>query len=157
MAEQAEHLCEATLPDQRKLRFSTFDFTTGLTRELERIVRESGIKTGRKNPQKVNVHVAQLKAPKKPGDDWQVVSRGLYPVMPPLERMTQAEFDADARELLLRIPVPLHAALHHLAWEHGHSAGLEEVFNYLSEYVDALEQPLAKYREQLLDRDSPGA
>lgn len=157
MAEPAAHLCEALLPDQRKFRFSTFDLMTGLTRELERIVQEAGLETGRKNPQKVNVRVAQLKAPKKSGDDWQVVPLGLYPVMPPLARMTQAEFDADAKELLLRIPVPLHAALHHLAWEHGHSSGLEEVFNYLQEFVDVLEQPLAKYRAQLLDRDSPGA
>lgn len=157
MADRVEHLCVATMPDQREFRFGTYDFNHGLTSMLERIVREAGIKAARKDPQKINISVARLKPPKTPHADWQIVPLGLYQIMPPLTRMTQEEFDGESRQLLLRIPPLLHAALRQLAWEHGHSSGLEEVFNYLQEFVDALAQPLAAYRQQLLDRDSPGA
>mgnify|MGYP000899106363 FL=1 len=157
MAEHVEHLCVATLPDQRKYRFGTYDFDRRLIQALARIVREAGITTERKNPQKINVHVARLKAPTKPGDDWETIALGLYQVMPPPQPMTKADFDAESRQLLLRIPPQLHAPFHQLAWDQRHAGGLEEVFNYLLDYVSVFEKPLAEYRRQLLDRDSPGA
>lgn len=157
MPNRAEYLCVATLPDQRQIKFGVGDFDRELQAALEKIVRDAGYSTPRKSPAAIPVTVARLKPPKQPGDDWQTVPLSTKHVMPPLTRMTQDEFDAESRQLLLRIPPVLHAAFRKLAWDHGHSAGLEEVFNYLQEYVGELEQPLIKYRQQLLDRSDPGA
>jgi hypothetical protein len=156
MAERTEHLCIATLPDQRQFKFGVSDLDT-LQSVLERIVRDAGYTTPRKSPEAIPVAVAKLQPPKKPGDDWQTITWASRRVMPPVTRMTQEEFDAESRQLLLRIPPVLHAAFHKLAWDQGHSAGLEEVFNYLQEYVSEFEQPLIKYRQQLLNSSDPGA
>lgn len=57
-------------------------------------------------------------------------------------RMLQGEFGKKQDELLADMPEEFKSVLSAMAWEMGHSAGFEEVINYLKSLVDDLQEPI---------------
>ena len=59
--------------------------------------------------------------------------------------MTNAEFDAQEKELLNEVPEEFRSALSYMAYESVHSAGQEEVINKLRGLVGDLKPSIEKY------------
>lgn len=51
------------------------------------------------------------------------------------------EYEEKASGLLSAIPKELHAPLRSLAWDEGHSSGVEECLGYLAHWASELEAP----------------
>ena len=64
--------------------------------------------------------------------------------------MTVEQFEAKQVEALADIPQEFHTAIRYNAWEHGHSAGYEEVLLYVNDLVDALTQPIKDYTKRIV-------
>jgi hypothetical protein len=65
-------------------------------------------------------------------------------------RMTGDEFEAAQTELLKDIPEEFHGPLSYMAYEMGHSAGHEEVINYLRSFVGDLKAPIKQFEKRLM-------
>ena len=63
--------------------------------------------------------------------------------------MTHNEFINKKAEILKDIPKELHNALSGMAWERGHSAGYEEVINYLADLVNELKEPITQLETRI--------
>jgi hypothetical protein len=138
----------AVLPDGKDY-FAAINFRAGENRQslyrdvAQDAVRKAGITTPRKDPKTVHVKMFVLKI-----DNGQLKREEItgYDVTPPMVRMTENEFYQEREELVMELPVEFHSAVNQMAWEHGHSAGYEEVINYLRELVSNLKPCIEKYK-----------
>jgi hypothetical protein len=64
-------------------------------------------------------------------------------------RMTGDEFAAAQKEILEDIPEEFQGTLSYMAYESGHSAGYEEVINYLRGLVSDLEGPIKLFEKHI--------
>jgi len=71
------------------------------------------------------------------------------PTPTPPARLTQEQFEAKQTELLADLPKEFHSAIAYNAWEHGHSAGYEEVLIHVSDLADALAEPIKNYTKRI--------
>ena len=62
----------------------------------------------------------------------------------------QKECQTRHDNLLQELPEEFRSAISYYAYEQGHSAGIEEIVNHLSELVGILKEPIAKYTERLM-------
>lgn len=108
----------------------------------KRIVREAGMTTQRNNPQSVVVRVNAIEL-----KDGELVQRYVrtFNIVPPLTRMTAEEYTAEQTEALAEVPAEFHGALSSMAYEHGHSAGHEEVINTLRSLIGDLLPSIKAY------------
>ena len=116
--------------------------------KVEFIVRTSGITTPRKNPKKLLVHVSSIcakdgKLTRKPFTNFEIY--------PPTTRMTPDEFNEEKYKLLKDIPKEFHVAFSSVAWDKGHSDGLEEVISILSDLISNFKQSIIDYENRLVE------
>jgi hypothetical protein len=64
-------------------------------------------------------------------------------------RMTDVEFEAAQTEILTGIPEEFRSTISYMAYESGHSAGYEEVINYLRGLVADLEGPIKQFEKNI--------
>jgi hypothetical protein len=117
---------------------------------VERIIRKSGYTTPRKNPKMLLVNVYSLCAK----DGKRILTRSHhsnFEIYPPLARMTEDEFNEEQEKLLKDIPKEFHGAFPGVAWDNGHSAGLEEVISVLSDLISNFKQPIEDYGKRLVE------
>lgn len=113
----------------------------------EHAVRDAKMTTPRHKPQKVTVSVSVL-----------VIEKGRlhrYPhasfdIQPPLESMDKEQYEEEMKAILILLPAPFHLFVRRLAWDEGHAAGYEEVVNIAINITNALLNPIAEYRSNLL-------
>ena len=60
-----------------------------------------------------------------------------------------AKFNADLADVLGSLPPELRSAVSQMAWEHGHSAGYQEVLSYATGFVADLLQPIAAFEKRI--------
>ena len=72
-------------------------------------------------------------------------------------RMTEEEFAVTQKELLDDLPIEFRSAISYMAYESGHSAGYEEVINYVRGLVADLEGPIKKFQERIIRDSQPSA
>lgn len=65
--------------------------------------------------------------------------------IPSRARLMDEQFGAAQSKALEDLPTEFHAFIRQNAWEHGHSAGFEEVLNYVRELVHGLGPAIAEY------------
>ncbi len=109
-------------------------------------VRDQKLTTPRADPREVKVEIFNLAINKGKLERYAI---GAYAITPTLERMTSAEFAAEEKELLARLPEELRGWASGLAYDRGHSSGHEEVINVLEHLTSALEVPLEKYTHRI--------
>jgi hypothetical protein len=63
--------------------------------------------------------------------------------------MKSEEFYEKQAEVLKQLPIEFQSFAEMQAWDQGHSAGYEEVLNYVEGYVYDLMEPIAKYTERI--------
>ena len=73
---------------------------------------------------------------------------------PPPPPMTSEEYGAKQNELLKDIPEEFHSALCSMAYESGHSAGMEECISHLSGLISDLKPSIEKYTKRLTQQHS---
>lgn len=123
-----EHFCEISSSPSRSSHSSQVDL-------CNEAVRAYGIKTSRSEPVDIKVQLFRLEIVK--GKIERKLS-GVYRITPPLERMTQAEYDSEMADTLKYVPVEFHEYVHGEAYDRGHSSGMEECVNIASSIVDSL-------------------
>lgn len=111
-------------------------------------VRKSGLKNTRKNPNRI-VKVELFKLVIEQGKLVRQFA-GRFVATPPLERMTEQEYNEEWNELLKDIPKEFHSFIMSDCYERGHSAGYEEVINYAHEMCHNIKEPIKKFKESLL-------
>ena len=114
-------------------------------------VRNAGLITPRNDPKSINVKIQTITLEKGQmkrsyGSDFSV------PL--PLERMTQADFDADMNLILNSVPPEFQAYVRTTSWDRGHSSGFEEVASIAEDIVDALRPCILEYNKRLR-KDGP--
>jgi hypothetical protein len=67
----------------------------------------------------------------------------------PTERMTDAEYAAEEKDVLSDIPEDFHSFISHYAYEQGHSSGREDCIGYVRELVSGLKPAIEAYRKTL--------
>ena len=67
----------------------------------------------------------------------------------PPPRMTSEEFVNAEAQLLNQLPEEFRSYASSTAYDHGHSAGYEEVIGYLRGIVNGLREPVIKYRKRV--------
>ena len=67
-------------------------------------------------------------------------------------RMTAAEFTLKQTELLAEVPVQFRNALSYMAYERGHSGGLEEVIGILTGLVADLLPSIQQFKKDIENR-----
>jgi hypothetical protein len=150
----------ATMPDRPDLPEFSFEKRNYGSRHpsmedyqqwCQEAVRFWQLTTPRAEPQQVRVQLFRLKIVKG-----QIARQTIstYTVTPPLERMTADEYSAEMDEILAALPGPFRAYVGSEAYERGHSAGYEEVVGIAQAMADALKQPIADYRKQVLAGNS---
>lgn len=92
-------------------------------------VRNSGLRTSRKNPQKIEVRVEKTVV--SDGKVKRVPTFKLQ-VMPPLARMTEDEYLEAMKEAVSDLPKEFADYVTSEAYDRGHSAGYEEVVSIAS-------------------------
>jgi hypothetical protein len=99
---------------------------------VKHLVLKSGIKAKRKNPSSIKVKVDSIGA-----KDGVLKSTHYYnyEIMPPLEPMTDTEFEEEKKNILSEVPQEFYGVFASMAWDRGHSSGYEEVISYLKEMV----------------------
>lgn len=112
-------------------------------------VRSAGMTANRQNPAPVSVRVLRLTA-----ENGQAVRRSLQVinVTPPLERMTESEYDQVMLKILNELPKEFHSFVSGQAWDEGHSAGLEEVVLIADGLAGDLKPAVEAYAEALQQR-----
>jgi len=65
-------------------------------------------------------------------------------------RMTSEEFNVKQDELLSELPEEFRSFVSSYAYDHGHSAGYEEVIGIMSGLVSDLKEPIRKFQEGLI-------
>jgi hypothetical protein len=64
-------------------------------------------------------------------------------------RMTDAEFIVQQDELLSQVPIEFRSKLSYMAYEDGHSAGMEEVIGILRGLVADLVEPIQQFEARI--------
>lgn len=137
----SEHAFEVEFDPKR----SQF-FSVAFRSAVERIVRDSPVRTKRANPQEIEVRCFELMIV---GTKLESRVAGVHRVMPYLEPMTEEEFNTEQEELLKDIPEEFHPNLRTEAWDRGHSAGMEEVIGCLRTLINVIEDPLRAYTARI--------
>lgn len=88
----------------------------------EQAVKDSGLKTKRSDPQRLDVEVyaVSIEIVKKDGKkDFQIIKKHLhgYSILPEIERMTEAEYIVEVETALAGIPDEFHNYVKGKAWE----------------------------------------
>jgi hypothetical protein len=109
-------------------------------------IHKAGLKAKRNDPQTVEVRVYLLHIV---GTDLKRKLLNTYHLTPPLEAMTDTEFETEQTALLADLPAEFHPFVRQTAWDHGHSAGYEEVINYVRDMVGNLKPCVDKYTANL--------
>lgn len=129
----------AVLPDGtehfQEMRGTPFRFSNEPQDVASLAVREAGLTTKRSNPQTVKVLVHELEIKKGKlvrGSPW------TFEITPSLEAMTEAEFNAEMKNILSGLPEEFHTVVQCDSWDHGHSSGYEEVLSYATELAGRL-------------------
>ncbi len=128
--------------------------TTAIERAITQIVNNAGIRTDRRGtPIKIKYHqlvINGIQLQRSPPSHCDVVP---YPA-----RMTDEEFEAEQADLLKDIPPEFHSALRMVAYENGHSAGMEECITELRPLVNMLKAALPAYTARIQEdaRQSKG-
>jgi hypothetical protein len=136
----------AVLPDGAEYFEDTKQGNVTLYDIGERAVRNAKITATRSNPQSVDVVIKELII--KNGE--MTRSSGMqFSITPPLERMTEEEFQAEMTEILKDIPLEFSGFISHSSWEQGHSAGREEVASIAREMAGELIQPIKAYARRI--------
>ncbi len=78
------------------------------------------------------------------------------PVQPPLERMTEAEYEAELRDLLEDVPFEFLSYVSSEAYDRGHSEGREQVIQIAQSMVYNLRPVIVDYTQRLVLENSPG-
>lgn len=112
----------------------------------QKIVRDTNIRTSRKNPEKVTISLYRLNIIK---GKLQKTKLGDYKVTPYLAPITLEEFNQESEEILSEIPAEFHSYIRQEAWDRAHSSGMEEVLNIITRMVDGLAEPIAEYAERM--------
>lgn len=112
------------------------------------IVERHGILSSRKNPKMLLVNVYSLRA-----KDRKLTRshHSNFEIYPPLSLITPYEFNEEQDKLLKDIPKEFHRAFSGVAWNNGHSAGLEEVILVLSDLIFKFTQPIKDYEKRLVE------
>lgn len=113
---------------------------------------KAGITTPRNNPEPIVVGILRQYIA-----NGQLAERKVADmiVTPPFERMTTTEYEVALAEALKPLPEEFHAFVRSQSWEHGHSSGYEEVMNYATEMISALEGPIKAYQLKLIPASKP--
>ena len=64
-------------------------------------------------------------------------------------RMTDIEFAEKQTEKLNELPEEFRGVVSSMAWDHGHSAGYEEVMMYVNEFTDVLLPAINSFKKTL--------
>jgi len=64
-------------------------------------------------------------------------------------RMTEEEFGKKQADLLQDIPEEFRGTISYMAYEHGHSAGYEEVIILIQDLVSNFEEPIQKFEKRI--------
>ena len=111
----------------------------------DKAVRQTGLKTNRKNPERVKVKIYSLTI--KNGQIERTCV-GQPEVTPELERMTDQEFNEELDEILNTLPKAFRSFVSSRAWDEGHSAGHEEVINIARGLAYDLEPAIKEYQKE---------
>jgi hypothetical protein len=65
--------------------------------------------------------------------------------------MTDDEFKEEQEKLLKDIPKEFHGVFSGVAWDKGHSDGLEEVISILSDLISNFKQSIMDYEKRLIE------
>lgn len=114
--------------------------------KVKRIVFNAGFKTNRKNPQKIKINVDSISV--KDGKQVRNYYK-TFEIMPPLERMTEEEFQEEQKDILKEVPHEFHEVFISMAWDRGHSSGYEEVISYLKNLVYELSSPINAFARRV--------
>lgn len=93
----------------------------------EKIIRESGIKTYRKHPEKISFELFSVSIEK---GEIKRTSLGMQDIIPPLEDMTESECNSTIELILTGIPENFHGFIKKYAWEYGHQYGFEDIVEH---------------------------
>ncbi len=112
----------------------------------ERAVSKAGLTTSRSNPTAVEVRVHQVtlqkgQAIRSPGS--------VLKVIPPLDRMTDVEFNEEMVALLRQLPEEFWPFIRGWSDDHGHSSGMEEVVSIAEDLVANLRPAIFKFTQRL--------
>ncbi len=112
----------------------------------ENAVRKKGLTTPRSNPVPVKVSVFKLEIKGGKLDRNKVKD---FPITPPLERMTDAEYNSEMAELLAELPEEFRSYVSSESYDHGHSAGYEECVSIARSMVHGLKPVIDAYTKRI--------
>lgn len=115
-------------------------------RVCENAVRNARLTTPRNNPDCVKVDLFVVSIQNGSLNRHKV---GNYSITPPLERMTDSDFNAEMRDILGEIPEEFHSYVSSESWDRGHSAGYEECVSIARSIVFSLKPCIESYRVKL--------
>lgn len=107
-------------------------------------VRKAGLKTSWKNPQPIEVKVLEQRIVE--GVLKEEVKKSVS-VTPPVECMTQSEYNEESKKIVENLPAPMQAFVLSWAWEYGHASGFEEVISIARELTDQLAVALSQMEQ----------
>lgn len=109
----------------------------------ENAVRKAGLTTPRHDPVPVQVGLFDLEI--QAGKLGRRKIRA-FDIMPPLERMTDAQYSDEMQEILSEVPVEFRSYVASESYDRGHSAGYEECTNIAQSIVAALKPCIEAFR-----------
>ena len=109
-------------------------------------VRKNGLTTSRTEPKPVIVVVQEIAVRNGKLDR---IHPRKFNITPPLQRMTEEEFQAEMTEILKDIPVEFQGFISYSSWEHGHSCWREEVVSIANEMASELIKPIEAYAKRI--------
>lgn len=110
-------------------------------------VRKYELTTPRKNPQTVDVKVCGLSI--KEGK-LERSTGCTFKITPPLERMTEEEYTTEMKAILDTIPESFRSFVSIYSYEHGHSAGYEEIILIANNLVNALKPCIEEFHKSII-------
>lgn len=117
------------------------------TKVADNAVRLHGLTTSRNDPKKIIVEVKKISINK---GKLERSPYGKISVMPPIERLTQEEYEKELETLLAPLPDEFKSFVRNKSWSDGHSAGYEEVISIADDLVDSIMAPLKEYTNRLV-------
>jgi hypothetical protein len=116
-------------------------------RICEDAVRARGLKTSRKNPQKVAVQLFGLEISKGELTRRLVINCEVFPA---LERMNEDEYSEELLVAIEDLPLEFQQYVRSTAWERGHSAGYEEVVLIAQNIASDLKPHVERYQKRIM-------
>jgi hypothetical protein len=114
---------------------------------VNKIIREAGLTTTRKNPQTIPVKVFLIEL--NEGKLERKHTR-LFQIVPPIARMTEDEFNEEQIRMIKDIPNEFHDSLTSVAWDMGGVDGYEEVISELSYLITEFTPAIREYKKNIL-------